>query len=639
MTMLRPILAGLVLAATALAGDRAALVNLFHTNLNRYVDPNAAMKTGDMVDRFIQDAVAAGIVRTAADRGEAKEIFVEIVAEYEARLQPSNGGGLLTSTDLENNDTNGLAFLDPACSLASLPITINGTVGPTATDPRDVYVLDNPVDQAVKISVQDTTTAPPTLFLDDLEGRFFLQAIIDPASPLERQINLELPAGRYLLVAAKTTASTYAITISAATIGRVSGANAFADLCTSGPIAEAISVARQIHCYRLNLTADSVARVAVTGTAPFNGAFVLGRPRGGRIFVIDQTGSSTGNDPIVEMPLPAGNYIIWLLEAVNATGSYSISATCTPAAIPDVLCGTPVAGSITAFERRDLYKMTKTALDSATVRTTIGTFADTIIEVYDAAMGPLAENDDVAFPADPGSLIKLPLPPATYYVSVRHFDAFGGMGAYTLDRTCGPLQTITPIGAERTGTANSIPALDSTAFSYRACTDTHAEVSVSSATARLSVYGNDGRLRGWYGIGGAAGGTNLVGLSVRKDEAIYIVARTLSAGTAFAGPFSIMLQGGIGLDPNTSASTGTLRALDKVGQLHVLFVGMPTTPFMFPPVRGCMCIAPIFLLFQPITGTGRHTYTGLVGTVPALGGFQLQTLSFGGQLYFTNTAP
>jgi hypothetical protein len=635
----RSLLAGLVLAASALAADRAALVKLFHQNHLRYVDPNAAMKTADSVDRFLADATAAGIVRTPADRGEAKRIYAEIVAEHEARIEPSlgGGGGPLTSVDFENNDTTGLAFLDPVCSLASLPVTINGTVGPTATDPRDLYVLANPVHQAIKISVQDGTSAPPTLFLSDLEGRFFLQAIIDPASPLERQITLELPEGRYLLNAAKTSAATYAITISPATIGRIDGANAFRDLCTSGPINEAVSIARQIHCYRLNVTAESVVRVAVQGQAPFNGVFVLARPRGGRILVIDQTGSATGDDPILEMPLPRGHYIVWLLEAVNGTGSYSISASCTPATIPDLPCGTPVNGNVPTFERRDLYRMTPAQLDSVVVRTTAGSFDDTILEMYDADMGPLAENDDVSFPSDPGSFIKLPLPASVYYVSVRHFDSFGGVGSYGITRTCGPLQPITAIRAERTAAVHAIPPLDSTAFSFSPCTDTHLEISASSASARLSVYGRDGRLRGWYGIGGAPGSTSLVGLSMTAGEMVFAVARTLSAGTGFAGPFSMMAQGGIGLDPNPSANTGTLRALDKVGRLHALFAGPPIAPFTFPPILGSVCILPNFVLFEPIVGTGRHPYTVLQGNVPALGILELQALSFGLDPRMTNT--
>ncbi len=635
---LRNLIVGLLLASSAMAGDRASLVNLFHSNLPRYVNPNSAMTTADMVDTFIGDAITRGLLKTQSEIIEAKLIYAEIVAAYEATSGSNAGGGIvlnpLSVTEIENNDTMGLADADAP---GSFPSTMTGTVGPTTAgvtfDPRDAYSVTLP-QGAYNISVSYTNvalTVPPALQVSDTCGRFFLQAVQFVAGALSRQIVVELPAGTYTftVLPGVAGANAYTVTISQITMAHLATGNPFADLCTSGPVVDAIGLARDIHCYRLNVTADSLVNVRVTGAVGSNFAFVFANPKSGRIFVMDNVGTVT--DPSLIMPLPTGNYIIYLLEALNAALGYTISATCTAQTITPLPCGTAVAGNLTTLDQRDLFSVATTALASVAVQTTLGTLTDTIIEYYDRNMSPLAENDD-ASGFGFASFIKLPLPTGTYYVSCRPFSGSGAIGAYGITATCGPLQTITALNNEQTTVTNSIALLDSTAFSYVECTPTHLEITASSISARLSVYGSDGLCRGWYGIGGAPGSTAIVGTSVRANETIYIVARTTSA-TAFT-PFAMYVQGGIGLTNGWVTTTGTLQVLDKVGGNHIVFLGNATPAFTFPPIAGFICqdLSVLNLWLPTVTGNGRNNYPGLTGNLPSVAPFVWQAVWFQGLL-------
>ena len=633
---LRNLIVGLLLASSAMAGDRTSLVNLFHSNLPRYVNPNSAMTTADMVDTFIGDAITRGLLKTQSEIIEAKLIYAEIVAAFEATSGSDAGGGIvlnpLSVTEIENNDTMGLADADAP---GTFPSTMTGSVGPTTAgatfDPRDAYSVTLP-QGAYNISVSYTNaalTTPPLLQVSDTCGRFFLQAVQFVPGALVRQIVMELPAGTYtftVLPGVAASANAYTVTISQITMSHLATGNPFADLCTSGPVVDAIGVARDIHCYRLNVTTPSLVNLRVVGAVGSNFAFVFANPKSGRIFVMDTVGTVV--DPSIIMPLPTGNYIIYLLEVLNAAQGYTISATCTAQTITPLPCGTLVAGNLTTQDQRDLFCVATTALDSVAVQTTLGTLTDTIIEYYDRNMSPLAENDDSGTFA---SFIKLPLPIGTYYVSCRPFASAGAIGAYGITATCGPLQTITALNNEQTPVTNSIAALDSTAFSYVECTPTHLEITSSSTSARLSVYGSDGLCRGWHGVGGAPGSTAIVGTSVRTNETIYIVARTISA-TAFT-PFAMYVQGGIGLTTPTP-TTGTLQVLDKVGGNHLVFLGNATPAFTFPPIAGFICqdLSVLNLWLPVVAGNGRNNYPGLTGNLPSVAPFVWQAVWFQGLL-------
>lgn len=590
-----------VLVASGLAAqharpDRQVLSAYLEANLARYADPDPNLLAADAIDRFVVDATRAGLIRSAGDLADAKALYRESVDRLDAAQGSGSGsagggggggGALAAITERENNDTLGLA--DTLINSDSA----TGVVGPAATDPRDVYRWLVAPECWATISVKVLAGPVPGLSLADADGRFIVPSVL--MTPTTRSLTIQVPAGAYTLTVTGANTYTLSTECTPTTIPMLTGT----PLSTLRPASR-----RDLyHCYRVVCGPTSNLDVRCVGGAGMNMVFTFARAKGGRIFLVDNVG--TNLDPSLITQPPAGVYYLFVYETGALTGgTYTIDADCVCLGGPPALtCGAPLVGNLATLDQKDIYSVTVGALMSHTFTTTLGTLLDTVIEVYDADMGSLAENDDDdnPFVGNLSSLIHLPLPVGQYYVSVRPFNSAGQIGTYTVASTCAPA-VITPLPAERFQVAG-IPAAGSAAFSYTACTPTHLEISASVATSRLTSYGADGKLRAWYGIGGAPGSASLVGHSIGKDETVYIVARTI---TALAAPaFSMMLQGGLGID--AAAPGGTLRHLDKVGRFHVVFASPFTFgPWAVPtPFTGWLCIQPDMTFMVPITGNGR----------------------------------
>ena len=610
----------LALAATNLAAqhvmpEQQTLAAYLEANIRRYVDPGPGLLTADVIDRFVVDAARDGLIRSADDLTRAKALYQEMVAQLEAAQSSDGGGGaagggvLATITERENNDTLGLA--DTLINSDSA----TGVVGPIATDPRDVYRWLVVPECWATISVTVLAGTVPTLSLADADGRFIVPSVL--INPTTRSLTLQLPAGAYTLTVALASTNTYTLktVCTPTTIPTLTGA----------PLATLRPAARRdlYHCFRVVCGPASNLTVSCLGGAGMDMGFTFARAKGGRIFLVDNVGVNP--DPSLVTQPPTGVYYLFVFETGALTGgTYTIDADCLCLGGPPTLnCGAPLPGNLATLDQKDLYSVTVGTLTNHTFTTVLGSITDSILEVYDADMGSLAENDDDynPFVGNRSSLISLPLPPGQYYVSVRPFLSTGQIGTYIVNSACAA-PVITALPAERFAVGGGIPAAGSAAFSYTTCTPTHLEISASTTGARLSSYGDDGKLRAWYGIGGAPGGVSLVGHSLQKDETVYIVARTI---TALAGPaFSMMVQGGLGID--AAAPGGTLRHLDKVGRLHFVFFSLFTFgPLEVPdPFTGWLCVQPDATLFVPIGGNGR--VASFAGLVPL--GLKFQALSF-----------
>lgn len=587
-------LAGSGLRAQPPSAGQQTLAAYLEANLARYADPDPGLLAADAIDRFVVDATRAGLIRSAGDLAHAKALYRESVDRLDAAQGSGNGraggggGGVPAAiTERENNDTLGLA--DTLINSDSA----TGVVGPAATDPRDVYRWLVAPECWATISVKVLAGAVPGLSLADADGRFIVPSVL--INPTTRSLTIQVPAGAYTLTVTGSNTYTLSTVCTPTTIPMLTGA----PLTTLRP-----PLRRDLyHCYRVVCGPTSNLTVACVGGVGMNMVFTFARAKGGRIFLVDNVGTSL--DPSLVTQPPAGVYYLFVYETGALTGgTYTIDADCVcPGGPPALTCGAPLVGNLATLDQKDIYSVTVGSLTSHTFTTTLGTLLDSIIEVYDADMGSLAENDDDfnPFVGNNSSLIHLPLPAGQYYVSVRPFLSAGQIGTYTVNSACAPA-VITPLPAERFQVAG-IPAGGSAAFSYMTCTPTHLEISASVATSRLSSYGADGKLRAWYGIGGAPGSVSLVGHSIQKDETVYIVARTI---TALAAPaFSMMLQGGLGID--AAAPGGTLRHLDKVGRIHAVFASPFTFgPWAVPtPFTGWLCVQPDMAFMTPIAGNGR----------------------------------
>ncbi len=582
-------------------------------NLRHYAEPGAALSE-DQIDLFVADATRAGLVRSPADLSRAKALYREAIARMQledgvaSAGSGASGGGSAPAaiTERENNDTLGLA--DTLINTDSA----TGTVGPFATDPRDTYRWLVAPDCWATISVSVGGGAVPSLSLSDADGRFMVPSVL--VNPTTRSLTLQVPAGAYTITVTGTNTYTLSTVCTPTVIPTLTGA----PISTARPA----SRADLYHTYRVVCGPTSNLNVTCLGGAGMDMGFVFGRAKGGRIFLVNNVG--VNSDPSLVTQPPAGVYYLFVYETGPLTGgTYTIDADCVcPGGPPALTCGATLAGNIATLDQKDIYSVTVGALTNHTFTTILGTHTDTILEVYDAEMGSLAENDDdfTLGNGNRSSLIQLPLPPGQYYVSVRPFSSVGTLGTYSVALACAP-PVITPLPAERFTVGGGIPAAGSAAFSYTACTATHLEISANVATSRLSCYGADGRLRAWYGIGGAPGLVQLVGTSVAKDETVYIVARTI---TALAAPaFTMLVQGGLAIDP--PAPFGTLQHLDKVGRFHfVISSPTPVIPWQVPsPFTGWLCIQVDMVHVVPITGNGR--VASFPASVPA--GLFFQALS------------
>jgi hypothetical protein len=575
---------------------------------NRTFRDYIASRCQEFSDQALADLVLAatrdGLIQTPTDQTGFKAAFAAALGKQGGRprrgaVNADCGGAggaapLAVGPELECNDTIGLADA----------ISPNGTTTGTLSSlsDRDVYRMTLTTDSAVAVTVRGATASPPLLNLSDQDGRHIANGHL--ALPF-RSIRTMLPAGTYLVsVGYQSSPQGYTLTTTAT-------AATIATLVPGGPPQnDAITVAGELRTWKLTLAADSQIQVAAAaGSVGLDLHLTLGRGRGGRVFFVDDPGGTGVLDPRLTAGLPAGTFYAFFGELAGRTGPFTVTATATAAPLPLVSCGGPVPGNIADKGTRELYRLVVPAPDQLTLGvapTGSPALNDAILELYDADLGELCEDDDNGTSFQPR--LDLPLPAGLYYLVVRGYN--DRVGSYDLNTTCNQSPSWTSLAA--TSNQVMVPPGSTGAYRLELLTTSPVQLTLADQSAQLSVMDGTGRLR--FHVETSAlvttvgPGTSFAGGALATDQdVLYVLVRT-PTNTGLST--TLLAEAGLWTD-----STGVLQSLGKAGLFHVLLAGRAAaaTPIpLLPPFTGHLLIDPTRLILvvdsQPLLGNGRRTW-------------------------------
>jgi hypothetical protein len=362
------------------------------------------------------------------------------------------------------------------------------------------------------------------------------------------------------------------------------------------------------------------------GGAGMDLACVLARQLGGAIGSFDDS-TSGGLNPAIDTVLPKGSYFLLLYDVNHRPGTFQFTVTVAPQAIPAAPCGNSAIGSVRGAESRVFHRLVLPAAQRVRF-TTAGVLNDTVLSLFDAAMGLIATNDDDGFTTY--SVLDLPLPATEYYLEVRGFG--GSSGSFLLAGTCNQPAQVTPITAGVIR-GNLAGIGQSVAFAFEPKTAVPVQFRVDSSGGtlpdpQLSLLDDQGVAFGFDDDGGP-GLDSFAGTWVPADRALWVLVREFGAAT---GSFDLVVEA-----PLHRNAAGHLFSHDKGGRWVALFGSgrLAASPLPAPaPIAGNLLLDPsglaFFFVFQlPSSGVLGYPLDPFNGWVQ---GLSMVELPFAGRL-------
>lgn len=399
-----------------------------------------------MAQDFIQSASSDGLIASLADRILAKQIFLDL------RRSKAEGRGALRfdidrlvngESAAAGNELGFMTLIDAAESSAEQEYNDSGPYADSMADASfmtgsiasdadlDYYSFSMPSTALAIASVLPRGGTPlvdPRLLIQTADGSF-VSFNDDANGGLFPTICAILPAGEYrfavdtfpgsqpgdyTLNILRVPEPVQPLTLGAVTNGSIT--NLFGEL------------------YEFTLAADSHVSMQFTG-GPLDLRMTLLRSDNGLHFFVDD--SSLGLDPAFDSELPAGDYFVLVDEFAGLTGNYTFVVDATPSS-PAISVGVDVSGALAGAESFRLYRLDlagPAALSLSTSAGAVDPIDDTIIDLFDQNLHPIASNDDNG--ASLFSHLDTFLPAGRYYVGVRGFGS--AAGSFDLSSSSAPL--------------------------------------------------------------------------------------------------------------------------------------------------------------------------------------------------------
>jgi hypothetical protein len=288
------------------------------------------------------------------------------------------------------------------------------------------FVLPQDADVTLSMTAAGASPVPdPDLLVTDAAGQFVAYNDDENRSNLYPRIRTPLPAGAYhLVVASVAGVGSYRASVgwSPVTVATV----------PHNQTVNGVLAAGRPLLYRLVLTAESRVTVTANG-GPLDLVLEVLRPNG---TVYRQVDDAVGANPGFDSHLPPGTWYLRLREQNGAPGGFSFQANVNAQAMPAVPCGSQAVGALASDATLVVYRLALASAATVRLETrpgTTGPVSDTVLALHDRNLNTIFEQDDDNFSLY--SVLSVPLPPATYYVTVRQYLRAGG-GSFQLVATC-----------------------------------------------------------------------------------------------------------------------------------------------------------------------------------------------------------
>ena len=555
---------------------------------------------------FLTDAARDGLLRTPADRVQAKRAWRSLAARDRLRGVPRQvpftapvlpaGGAAPTAAiaETEHNDSVGWADILGAQTSA------NGVLA-TGSD-VDVYRFVVGSDMVVQASVVAGTSGPvldPDLRLTDAVGKDIAYND-DSGTGFYPALGVHLTAGVYHLHVGSVAGSSGSYVLNVATTASVLPV-VVPSTTINGTVSGTFDPA-----WRLIVPGDSLVKVTVSG-GTLDMVLSVRTQTGARYALIDDT--SAGTDPGFVGHLPSGIYALSFAELYGTPGTFNFRVDITSSALPAAPCAATANGNLLGEESWDLYKLVLGAPARIHLQLSGGASSpvnDTVLYVYDAKLNLALWNDEDINSSL--SLLDASLPAGTYYLVVTPY--YGDFGAYGLTATCN--LAVTASNATFGRTASSILTSGDTAtFKVQIGTPNPLEAYVVDT----STNGFDGTLSVLDAKGlavlfneDARGSLDPFDGAMLAPGEHWVCVREWGNAT---GSFDLHVQPPMFFaDP---AMRTSLQNLDKAGQQLYLFVGLQriANPLPLPPLTGNLLIDPALIAFvgqAGIPASGTYTW-------------------------------